>query len=242
MHRFINEEDHMLYICHAYVIQILYPSVCKMLELYTPKYEVLSTKERVTIDLLKDGQDFLEQFDIKPELLLDTVSLVYKYLRNNRKIPHNLYKFFIAAYYIISRHPFSFPAHESKKDFCNKFGIQVSSLEYCVEKITNSLNYLKILDDMNFPYFVDPKRDISLNVIKKLIKSKVDKAMMSFLLYHQSINSQIITEELVYEVIFEQKAFPEELFRQLYEIAFEFVEKEFLDYNQYVKMQQKFFI
>lgn len=213
-----------------------------MLELYTPEYEVLNTKERITIDLLKDGQDFLTQFEINSDYLLDAVSLVYKYLRNNRKIPHNLYKFFIAAYYIISRHPFSFPAHESKKDFCQKFGLPVSSLEYCVEKITESLNYIKILDDMNFPYFIDPKRDISLNVIKKLIKAKVDKAMMNFLLSHQSINSQILTEELVYEVVFQQKAFPEELFRQLYKIVFEYVEKEFLDYNEYVKLQKKLFI
>ncbi len=34
--------------------------------------------------------------------------------------------------------------------------------------------------------------------------------MMNFLLCHQSINSQILSEELVYEVVFEQKAFPEE--------------------------------
>ncbi|MFX0082860.1 MAG: hypothetical protein ACFE94_14005 [Candidatus Hodarchaeota archaeon] len=213
-----------------------------MLELYTPDYEIINTKERITIDLLKDGLDFLEQFDINTDFLLDTASLVYKYLRNNRKIPHNLYKFFIAAYYIISRHPFAFPAHETKKDFCEKFGLPESSLEYCVEKITDSLNFIKILDDMNFPYFVDPKRDIGLNVIKKLIKAKVDKAMMNFLLYHQSINSQILSEELVYEVVFEQKAFPEELFRQLYEIVFQYVEREFLDYNEYVKMQKKYFI
>jgi hypothetical protein len=213
-----------------------------MLELYTPDYEIINTKERITIDLLKDGQDFLEQFDINNDFLLDTSSLVYKYLRNNGKIPHNLFKFFIAAYYIISRHPFTFPAHETKQEYCEKFGLQVSSLEYCVEKITDSLNYIKILDDMNFPYFVDPKRDIALNVIKKLIKSKVDKAMMNFLLCHQSINSQILSEELVHEVVFEQKAFPEELFRQLYEIVFEYVEREFLDYNQYIKMQKKYFI
>ena len=60
--------------------------MCKMLELYTPDYEIINTKERITIDLLRDGQDFLEQFEIKSELILDTVSLVYKYLRNNRKI------------------------------------------------------------------------------------------------------------------------------------------------------------
>ena len=66
--------------------------------------------------------------------------------------------------------------------------------------------------------------------------------MMSFLIWHQPINSQILTEQLVDEAIFEQKAFPEELIRQLFEIAFEYVEREFLDYNEYVKMQKKYFI
>ncbi len=213
-----------------------------MLELYTPQYEEINTRERITIDLIKDGQEFLQQFDINTDYLLDTVSVVYKYLRNNGKIPHNLYKFFVGAYYIISRHPFAFPAHETKKIFCEKFGLPISSLEYCVERIMDSLDYIKILDDKNFPYYIDPKRDISLKFIKNLIKSKVDKAMMSFLVWHQPINSQILTEELVNEVIFKQKAFPEDLFRQLFEIAFEYVENEFLDYKEYIKLQKKVFI
>ena len=224
------------------IIYILYGRVCEMLELYTTQYEELNTKERITIDLIKDGQEFLQQFDINSDFLLDTISVVYKYLRNNGKIPHNLYKFFVAAYYIISRHPFAFPAHETKKEFCQKFNLPVSALEYCVEKITNSLDYIKILDDMNFPYFVDPKRDISLKFIKNLIKSKVDKAMMTFLVYNQPINSQILTEELVNEVIFDQNAFPEELFRQLFEIAFDYVENGFQDYKEYVKLQKRVFI
>jgi len=213
-----------------------------MLELYTPQYEQINTKERITIDLIKDGQDFLQQFDIRKEFLLDTISLVYKYLRNNGKIPNNLYKFFVAAYYIISRHPFAFPAHETKKEFCQKFGLSLSSLDYCLEKITNSLNYIKILDDMNFPYFIDPKRDISLKFIKNMIKNKVEKAMMSFLVYHRPINSQILTEELVNEAIFDQNAFPEDLFRQLFEIAYEYVENEFLDYKEYVRLQKRYLI
>ncbi|MFX1390306.1 MAG: hypothetical protein ACFE9Z_09610 [Promethearchaeota archaeon] len=213
-----------------------------MLELYTPQYEEINTKERITIDLIKDGQEFLQQFDINNEYLLDTISVVYKFLRFNGKIPHNLFKFFVAAYYIISRHPFAFPVHETKIEFCEKFNLPISSLDYCVEKITNSLNYIKILDDMNFPYFIDPKRDISLKFIKNMIKSKVDKAMMTFLVYDQPINSQIITEELVNEAIFEQNAFPEELFRQLFEIAFEYVENEFLDYKEYIKLQKQVLI
>jgi hypothetical protein len=95
---------------------------------------------------------------------------------------------------------------------------------------------------MNYPYFVDPKRDLSLKFIKSIVKSKVDKKMMQFLLYEKPINSQILTEELVTEILFEHKAFPDELMRQLYEIVFELVEDEFKDYNEYVSLQKKVFI
>jgi len=213
-----------------------------MLELYPTNYEIINTKDRITVDLIKDGEEFLKKFDINQDFILDTVSLVYRYLRIKEKIPHNLFKFFIAAYYIVQRHPFAFPAHDKKKDFCDKFSLQISSLEYCVYNITSTLGYIKIFDDMNFPYFIDPKRDLSLNIIKNIVKSKIDASMMKFLLYNRPINSQILTEELVCDIVFEHKAFPEELFRQLYEIVSNLVEEEFTDYNEYEMLQQKYFI
>jgi len=213
-----------------------------MLELYTPDYELLNTKERITIDLIKDGEEFLKQFDINRDFLLDTVSLIYRYLRIKGKIPHNLYKFYIAAYYIVTRHPFAFPVHETKKEFCKKFDLQISSLEYCVDKIISLFGYIKILDDMNFPYFIDPERDLSLEIIKNIVKSKIEASMIKFLLYNRPINSQILTEELVCDIVFEHKAFPEELFRQLFEIVSDLVEEEFTDHNEYVMLQQKYFI
>ena len=213
-----------------------------MLELYPPEIEVLNTKDRITIDLIKDGEDFLTQFDVDKDFVLDTVSLVYRYLRANSKIPHNLYKFFIAAYYIVTRHPFAFPAHESKKTFCKKFNLEISSLEYCVSKIVSRFGYIKILDDMNFPYFIDPERDLSLEIIKNIVKSKIEVVMMKFLLYNKAVNSQILTEELVSDIVFEHKAFPEELFRQLYDIVSNLVEEEFTDHREYVMLQQKYFI
>jgi hypothetical protein len=213
-----------------------------MLELYTPDYEILNTKERITVDLLKDGEEFLKQFDIDQDFIIDTVSLIYRYLRIKGKIPHNLFKFYIAAYYIVTRHPFAFPVHETKKDFCKNFDLQISSLEYCVDKITSIFGYIKILDDMNFPYFIDPERDLSLEIIKNIVKSKIEAAMMKFLLYNRPINSQILTEELVSDIVFEHKAFPEELFRQLYDIVSILVEEAFVDHNEYIMLQQKYFI
>ncbi|GAH52797.1 unnamed protein product [marine sediment metagenome] len=153
-----------------------------------------------------------------------------------------MYKFYIAAYYIVTRHPFAFSAHETKKDFCKRFSLQISSLEYCVDKIISLFGYIKFLDDMNFPYFIDPERDLSLEIIKNIVKSKIEAAMIKFLLYNRPINSQILTEGLVSDIVFEHKAFPEELFRQLYDIVSSLVEEEFTDHNEYVMLQQKYFI
>ena len=215
-----------------------------MMELIIPNQEITNTKDRITIDVIKDGEDFLKQFDINHELLLDVTSIIYRYLRITGKIPQNLYKFFISAYYIISRHPMAFPVHESKKKFCKEFGLQPSSLEYCVEKLTSVLSYVKIIDDKNYPYYFDPKNDLSFKLAKNLVKSEVEKAMMNFLIGNQQFNAQILTEELVTKIVFEMNAFPEELFRQFYEILFELVESALREqnYSEYVQLQNKYFI
>ena len=213
-----------------------------MFELYTPLFETRSRKEKKLINLLKKSQKFLEHLDINFDLLLDTITLMHRYLRKCEKIPHNLFKFLISAYYIASRHPLAFPLHESKQDFCKKFGIQISSLEYGVEKISRKLDLIKILDDMNYPYFLDPDSDLGLKFVKNTVKATVEKSMMKFLIYNKPIDSQILTERLTKMLILEEKIFPEELFRQFYEVIFEFVEKKFQDYYDYVELQQKYLI
>ncbi len=213
-----------------------------MLELMNINQEVLNTRDRVTIDLIKDGQEFLEDFEINHEQVLNTISIIFRFLQLNRKIPNNLFKFFIAAYYIVLRPPRAFPAHESKKKFCRMFGIQQSSLEYCVEKIIGILDIIKILDDKNYPYFIDLKSDLGFKLTKKIVKIETERAMMNFLFYNQPINSQIFTEHLITKIIFEMHLFPEELFRQFYNLVLDLVEDSLIDYNHYVKLQQKCFI
>ena len=210
-----------------------------MLELINENLELLNTKDRITIDVIKDGLEFIEQFEVRHELLQDTVSVVYRYLKITGKIPHNLYKFFIAAYYIVCRHPRAFPAHEPKKKFCQQFGMEQSSLDYTVDRLVSTLNLEKILDDKNFPYFFCPKSDLGFKIAKRIMKDNVEKAMMNFLLYHQRINSQILCEELATKLIFEMDIFPEELLRQFFEILYDLIEEELREYNEYVQLQNR---
>ncbi|MHA1438612.1 MAG: hypothetical protein ACTSPD_13650 [Promethearchaeota archaeon] len=213
-----------------------------MLELYPPLQESLNTKDIIRIDLIKDCQEFLENFEINRGVLLDALSITHRYLKIIGKIPHNPYKVVIAAYYIALRHPLAFPVHEPKSKFCKKFGLKQSSLEYNIEKIIKALKLIRILDDRNFPYYIVPKNDLGYNVMKKIVKMEVEKKHMNFLLSNRPINSQILSEELVNKVIFEMKIFPEELFRQFYEIIYDLVEEELQDYNTYINVQRNIFI
>ena len=111
-----------------------------------------------------------------------------------------------------------------------------------MDKITATLGFVKILDDRNFPYFFCPKTDLGFKVAKRILKDEVEKAMMNFLLYHQPINSQILCEEMVTKFVFEMGIFPEELFRQFYELLFDIIENDLQEYNEYVQLQNKYFI
>ena len=216
--------------------------MCKMLEVIPYNERILTSKNRIDIDLINQGKEFIEQFEINQELIIETISIIYKYLEKVRKIPQNLFKFFIAAYYISSRHPKTFPHPESKDTFCRKFHIKKSSLKYSVNKIISELNYIKIVDDLGRPYFLNPERDIAYKLLKSVVKNKVELAMMNFLVYHQPINSQILSEDLVSKTIFEMKLFPEELFRQFYDLTFEMIEDHLQDYYSYIDLQNKYFI
>lgn len=213
-----------------------------MLELVPYYDKILDSKDRVDIELLNQGKEFIEQFDINHELIVETISIIYHYLQKVHKVPQNIFKFFIAGYYITSRHPVTFPHPDSKKEFCEKFGIKKSSLEYSVDKLISALNYVKILDDINRPYFFNPEKDIAYKLLQSIVKSEVDDAMMNFMLYHQPVNSQILSETLTNKTIFEMGLFPEELFRQFYELIFESVEAHLQEYFHYVQLQKKYFI
>jgi hypothetical protein len=142
-----------------------------------------------------------------------------------------------------ARHPKAFPKHEKKGDFCRKFGIKQSSLEYSVRKIVATLDFITIYDDMNYPYYIDPENDIGYKLMENVVKKGTDKAIMNFFLKHQQINSQILAEELTSKVILKMGLFPEELFRQFYNIIFEMVEEQLEElYYNYVDLQNKYFI
>ena len=208
--------------------------------MYGHLLELINTKERIIIDIIKEGQSYLEDLGIPRKIAVYATSIVFRYLQFG-KIPQNFMNYFVSALYIAQRHPLAFPLHQKKSKFCNLYPIQESSLEYCVTDIVRKLSFTKIYDDKNYPYFLDPL-DIGYKLLKNLVERECQEALVNFFNYHQSINAQILSEKLTTISVLDMNIYPEELMRQIYEVIFKLVSNELKEYNNYVKLQQKYFI
>jgi len=202
--------------------------------------ELINTKERVIVEIINKGQSHLEDLGIPKKISVYVSSIMFRFLQES-KIPQNILNYFAAALYIAQRHPLSFPLHKKKSKFCNLYLIEESSLDYCVNELIRKLKFRKILDDKNYPYFIDPL-DLGLKVVKNLVKKECQETLMQFFSNSIPINTQILSEKLTTMSVFEMRVFHEELFRQIYEVIYDLVLDELKEYNDYINMQQEVFI
>jgi len=202
--------------------------------------ELINTKERVIVEIINKGQSHLEDLGIPKKISVYVSSIMFRFLQES-KIPQNFLNYFAAALYIAQRHPLSFPLHKKKSKFCNLYLIEESSLDYCVNELIRKLKFRKILDDKNYPYFIDPL-DLGLKVVKNLVKKECQETLMQFFSNSIPINTQILSEKLTTMSVFEMRVFHEELFRQIYEVIYDLVLDELKEYNDYINMQQEVFI
>ncbi len=202
--------------------------------------ELINTKERVIVEIINKGQLHLEDLGVPKKISVYASSIMFRYLQEG-KIPQNILNYFVAALYIAKRHPLSFPMHKKKSRFCGLYMIEEGSLDYCVNEIIRTLGFRKILDDKNYPYFLDPL-DLGLKIIKNMVEKECQEELMQFFSSSIPVDAQFLSEKLTTMVIFEMRVFHDELFRQIYEIIYELVSSELKEYNNYVKIQKEVFI
>lgn len=202
--------------------------------------ELANTKERVIVEIINKGQLHLEDLGVPKKISVYTSSIMFRYLEEGR-IPQSILNYFVAALYVAQRHPLSFPMHRKKSKFCDLYMIEEGSLDYCVNEIVRVLGFRKILDDKNYPYFLDPL-DLGLKIIKNMVEKECQEELVHFFRSSILVDAQFLSEKLTTMVIFEMRVFHDELFRQIYEIIYGLVSDELKEYNNYVKMQKEVFI
>ena len=154
--------------------------------------------------LIREAYKFYVKNDVRDALAFGAVALIDRYLRV-AKLPKEEDAMFVAALYLISRHPFSFANHTSKQEFAEQFGIKASSLEWYSENLAEKLGFIRIYD------FVidDPKK-----MNKQLLRG-----LLNIALRNQPVIWELVTTQKEIEKI-------QENFKNLLEAKFNLLKSE----------------
>ena len=178
--------------------------------------------------LIKEAYKFYVKNDVRDVLAFGAVTLLNRYLRV-AKLPKEDVAMFVAALYLVSRHPFSFANHTSKQEFAEQFGIKATSLEWYSENLADKLGFIRIYDYRHFPYYIDPEGVIN-SVILSVVRLTVEELAVRTLLGVETFEENEAIEGIVDRLVDRLKIVPSVFKPEIRRIVSEYMAKEIKKY------------
>lgn len=174
--------------------------------------------------LVKEAYKFFIKNNVEEALSVYASAILKRYVEA-AGLPKEREAAYVAAIYLASRHPFSFPNPVSKEEFAEKFGLKASSLEWYSESISETLSIIKIYDYNRFPYYIDPESVIGA-VIRSVVKSTVEEVGVRVVLGIEVMSEENIVEELVERLVDRLKIVPPVFKGEMYRIIRKLMKEE----------------
>ncbi|MEX2706319.1 MAG: hypothetical protein ACTSSA_02920 [Candidatus Freyarchaeota archaeon] len=178
--------------------------------------------------LIREAYKFYVKNDVRDALAFGAVALIDRYLRV-AKLPKEEDAMFVAALYLISRHPFSFANHTSKQEFAEQFGIKASSLEWYSENLAEKLGFIRIYDYRHFPYYIDPEGVIN-SVILSVVRLTVEELMIRTVLGVEVFDEDEAIDGIVDRLVDRLKIVPSVFKPEIRRLVSEYMSKEIKKY------------
>ncbi len=195
-------------------------------EAFEKKFSEANRAEHLS--LIKGAYKYYIKNDVRDALAFGAISLVNKYLQV-AKLPKEEDAMFVAALYLVSRHPFSFANHTSKQEFAEQFGIKATSLDWYSENITEKLGFIRIYDYRHFPYYIDPEGIIN-SVILSVVRLTVEELMVRTVLGVETFNEDEAVDGIVDRLIDRLKIVPNVFKPEIRRLVSEYMGKEVKKY------------
>ncbi|MHA1733764.1 MAG: hypothetical protein ACTSU5_17595 [Promethearchaeota archaeon] len=190
-------------------------------------------------DFIRRAVDYLEGKGV-PEHFLSYVSTILA--RFLRYIPHPPApeSCAVAALYIATRHPISFPNNSTREHYAKKFEVKSSSVEWSLARIIETLGFITVRDDRHYPYFVDPE-GLAFSIINSLAKTKALESLTSELTGTPA-DIEGIVDSVLTNALDQMNVIPREFRGDLQRVVEELVSKTRRDYEALVGVARQVFI
>jgi len=173
-------------------------------------------------DIVLYASQILEQFVISDMLFARVLDVILRYsLMIYPNIPPK-YLYF-SAYFIILRHPFSYPTKITRESFVEEIKLKypnyrISTLDWYLREIIEKLKFVRIHDPNSFPYYIDP---ISL-ILKAIDYTTYDfyrDSVFNSLINKQVINYIILIDQIIDSLLNKLKILPKVFEKDLRDIV-----------------------
>lgn len=125
---------------------------------------------RESLEVIQRGIAYLKRHDAPPQFLKYAATLLARYLQRARRTV-DPYVGAVAALFVASRHPLSYPNPESRENFCRRYHVKPSSMEWYLQLLVETLGLHVLRDDQHFPYFLDPE-GVAYSILRSLTKTQ----------------------------------------------------------------------
>lgn len=183
--------------------------------------------------------EFLEKKDVPEHFLTYVATILTRFLRYI-PVPADHEACAVAALYVATRHPLSFPNVSTRESYSSKFDIKQSSIEWSLARIIETLGFITVRDTRHFPYYLDPK-GVAVSVIKSLTKTKTLESLAVEMNGMRGEVEEVVDSVLV-DAIEEMNMLPEEFRGDLHKVVGDYVTKTREKYGDFLTVTQQVFL
>ena len=163
--------------------------------------------------MIKNAYSYFITNDVEDSLSFYALNIIKRYIQSHGTVKDPV-SVFAASLYISGRHPYTFPNRETRTDFAKTYQIKTSSLEWYIESIINTLDFIKIYDYRQYPYYIDPEGIIQTVLTSVLAERKTEsqiKHVLGINRYHEDGIATDVTNRIVERLKLVPEAFKDQI-------------------------------
>lgn len=189
-------------------------------------FNVMTLNDKYIRKIIYEANHLYSKYDLDKNIIPIALDISIRYIKNSiPSEPREKDVLYCAAYFIAIRHPFSHPSYVTRDGFADQFNIKTTSLDWYVNRILTELDFIRIHDLNQLPYFVD-RNSLIHTVTISIIHSNLSESLLNAILYKKMPDVNIIVDNIIGILVDRLKILPDVFKRSLRSLVLDTIRGE----------------
>ena len=189
-------------------------------------FNVITLNDKYIRKIIYEANHLYSKHDLDKNIIPIALDISIRFIKNSiPSEPREKNVLYCAAYFIAIRHPFSQPSYVTRDGFADQFNIKTTSLDWYINRILTELDFIRIHDLNQLPYFID-KTSLIHTVTISIIHSNLSESLINAVLNKKIPDVNILVDKIIGILIDRLKILPEVFKRSLRGLVLDTIRSE----------------